>query len=67
MTFKNKFISGAVLASSLVCASLLASFTNAALAAEPTTKAVVIMYHRFGENDFPSTNVTMEQFRAHVE
>lgn len=67
MTFKNKFISGAVLASSLVCTSLLASFTNAALAAEPTTKAVVIMYHRFGENDFPSTNVTMEQFRAHVE
>ncbi|MBO6518749.1 MAG: polysaccharide deacetylase family protein [Rhodospirillales bacterium] len=33
---------------------------------EPTTKAVVIMYHRFGETDFPSTNVTMEQFRAHV-
>ena len=38
-----------------------------ALASEPATKAVVIMYHRFGETDFPSTNVTMEQFRAHVE
>lgn len=37
-----------------------------AVADEPVTKAAVIMYHRFGEVDFPSTNVTMEQFRAHV-
>ena len=34
---------------------------------EPTTKAVVIMYHRFGEDDFPSTNITADQFRRHVE
>lgn len=33
----------------------------------PTTNAVVIMYHRFGESDFPSTNVTMAQFRAHIK
>jgi peptidoglycan/xylan/chitin deacetylase (PgdA/CDA1 family) len=39
----------------------------AARASEPATKAVVIMYHRFGESDFPSTNVTMDQFRAHIE
>lgn len=38
-----------------------------AAADEPVTKAVVIMYHRFGEGDHPSTNVTMEQFRSHVE
>lgn len=38
-----------------------------ARANEPATKAVVIMYHRFGEGDFPSTNVTMDQFRAHIE
>lgn len=37
-----------------------------AAAQEPPTKASVIMYHRFGEQDFPSTNVTMEQFNAHV-
>lgn len=37
------------------------------MAAEPPTKASVIMYHRFGESQFPSTNVTMEQFTAHVE
>ena len=38
-----------------------------AAAEEPVTKASVIMYHRFGEGDYPSTNVTMEQFRAHIE
>lgn len=28
--------------------------------------AVVIMYHRFGETKYPSTNVTIEQFEAHL-
>lgn len=40
---------------------------HSAEAQEPPTKASVVMYHRFGEQDFPSTNVTMEQFSAHVE
>ena len=30
------------------------------------TRAVVIMYHRFGESRYPSTNVTLEQFEAHL-
>lgn len=30
-------------------------------------EAVVLMYHRFGEGDYPSTNITLEQFDAHVE
>jgi len=29
--------------------------------------AVVVMYHRFGEGKFPSTNVTLEQLDAHIE
>jgi len=29
--------------------------------------AVIIMYHRFGENDFPSTNVKLEKFEQHIE
>ncbi|PHS79253.1 MAG: chitin deacetylase [Rhodospirillaceae bacterium] len=29
--------------------------------------ASVIMYHRFGENDFPTTNVRLEQFEAHIQ
>ncbi|MBT3359530.1 MAG: polysaccharide deacetylase family protein [Rhodospirillales bacterium] len=28
--------------------------------------AVVLMYHRFGETKYPSTNVTIEQFEAHL-
>jgi len=31
------------------------------------SSAVVIMYHRFGETKYPSTNVTLEQFEAHLE
>ena len=34
-----------------------------ALAAE---SAVVLMYHRFGESNYPSTNVTLEQFESHL-
>ena len=25
------------------------------------------MYHRFGETKYPSTNVTLEQFEAHLD
>ena len=28
--------------------------------------AVVLVYHRFGESDYPSTNITLEQFEAHL-
>ncbi len=28
--------------------------------------ASVLMYHRFGEAEFPSTNITLEQFDAHL-
>ena len=36
----------------------------AALAAD---SAVLIMYHRFGEGEHPSTNITLEQFEAHLD
>ena len=29
--------------------------------------ASILMYHRFGEQDYPSTNIRMEQFREHLE
>ncbi len=29
--------------------------------------ATIIMYHRFGESRYPSTNVTVEQFESHLE
>ena len=28
--------------------------------------AVIFMYHRFGETDYPTTNITIEQFEAHI-
>lgn len=40
---------------------------TAAAAAEPGPHAVVIMYHRFGEEDLPSTNIRMDQFEAHLK
>jgi peptidoglycan/xylan/chitin deacetylase (PgdA/CDA1 family) len=38
-----------------------------AIAADAPNGAVVVMYHRFGETKFPSTNVRLEQFQAHIE
>ncbi|MDA1088814.1 MAG: polysaccharide deacetylase family protein [Proteobacteria bacterium] len=29
--------------------------------------AVVVMYHRFGETKYPSTNITLKQFEAHLQ
>ena len=29
--------------------------------------ATVIMYHRFGESRYPTTNVSIEQFESHLE
>ena len=36
-------------------------------AARAADSAVVVMYHRFGEAAYPSTNITIEQFEAHIE
>lgn len=45
---------------------LLGVLTAAAPAAEAASSAVVLMYHRFGEADSPSTNTTVEQLDAHI-
>lgn len=37
---------------------------GAALAAD---HASILMYHRFGENKYPTTNIRLEQFDAHLE
>ena len=46
----------------------LSSFTPAtAQTAEPMRdSATVIMYHRFGEGRYPSTNISMEMFQEHL-
>lgn len=35
--------------------------------AYPASHAVVFMYHRFGEDTYPSTSVKLEQFDAHLD
>jgi len=40
---------------------------SAAAAGAPSESAVVVMYHRFGEKKFPSTNITLEQFDEHIK
>ncbi len=34
--------------------------------AQASSAAVVLMYHRFGERDFPSTNITTKQLDEHI-
>ena len=37
------------------------------ISARAADHAVVLMYHRFGENTYPTTNIRLEQFEAHLE
>ncbi len=41
--------------------------SNPALAAQVSNSAVILMYHRFGEGEFPTTNIRLEQFDAHLK
>ena len=34
--------------------------------ARAADSAVILMYHRFGETKFPSTNIRLAQFEAHI-
>jgi peptidoglycan/xylan/chitin deacetylase (PgdA/CDA1 family) len=42
-------------------------FMRAAFAADPLPSAVILMYHRFGETEYSSTNIKIDQFEAHLE
>ncbi|MBT7583226.1 MAG: hypothetical protein HN572_09700, partial [Kordiimonadaceae bacterium] len=44
--------------------SFAQSEVTASSAAEDS--AVIIMYHRFGEKTFPTTNVTLDQIDQHI-
>lgn len=59
---------GRGLARALALAALLgAAPADPVIAAPPADNgAVVIMYHRVGEADYPSTSVRIEQFEAHL-
>lgn len=47
-----------------VVLGLLLGFVGQAVAAD---HAVILMYHRFGEDRFPSTNVRLTQFEDHLQ
>jgi peptidoglycan/xylan/chitin deacetylase (PgdA/CDA1 family) len=54
----------------MVCAAALLGAAGAAQAepaAADATAAVALMYHRFGENGIPSTNIRVEQFERHLQ
>lgn len=48
-------------------AAMLGASVLAAPAADAADWAVVFMYHRFGESEWPSTNIRLDQFEAHLE
>ena len=48
---------------SLLAPLFVLLLTTSALAAD---SVVVLMYHRFGEDKFPSTSIRIEQFSAHL-
>ncbi len=55
---------GRATCAALAVAITLAAGGGAAIAAE---SAVILMYHRFGEDRYPSTNVTIAQFEAQID
>ena len=62
-------VSGRLSGIGAACAALamavgIAAGGGAALAAD---SAVILQYHRFGEDSYPSTSVTIAQFEAHID
>ena len=53
----------AFLRQALAAVVVLIAWATAAVAADA---AVAVMYHRFGENAHPSTNIRLDQFEAHI-
>jgi peptidoglycan/xylan/chitin deacetylase (PgdA/CDA1 family) len=48
-----------------ICITVFFYFSTSVYAAGP--HAVIFMYHRFGENKYPSTNVRVKQLEAHLD
>ena len=63
----QKFMRSILAICVLAGAGLSAQSVVAVSQAEAAEHASVIMYHRFGVSDMPSTNISIEQFEAHLE
>ena len=64
MNFRRLLRSTRVAWAALTMAATIAAGIGPAVAAD---SAVILQYHRFGEDAYPSTSVTIEQFEAHIE
>jgi len=58
------FYNSRVLAALMLATAILLGHVARGFAADHAT---ILMYHRFGEQDYPSTNVTLAQFEEHLE
>ena len=64
MTLRPLLRTGRAACIAVAMAVTIAAGGGAAVAAD---SAVILQYHRFGEDAYPSTSVTLEQFEAHIE
>ena len=53
----------------IVALLLIVSFVSTIQVADASNRngAVILTYHRFGEDKFPTTNIRLEQFENHIE
>ena len=56
-----------VLCCGLINTGVITSSFSQTVSTEKQDYATVIMYHRFGESRYPTTNVSIEQFESHLE
>ncbi|MDT8335663.1 MAG: polysaccharide deacetylase family protein, partial [Desulfurivibrionaceae bacterium] len=63
-TEKKKSLAGKLLL--LLCGCLWLHQSTAVVSAESAFDATVLIYHRFGEDEYPTTNVGVERFREQM-
>ena len=54
-------------AATILIGVAITGLLKSTVSAQVADSAVVVMYHRFGESDLPSTNIRLEQFEAHIK
>jgi peptidoglycan/xylan/chitin deacetylase (PgdA/CDA1 family) len=64
--FRPKRVNAGLQAVVMGLLAALIALPAPSLSADATPQAVVLMYHRVGEDNTPSTSLSVEQFRAHL-
>ena len=63
---RNKIAVFQVVALFIFCTLFKSDYAVNANDFKSASSAVILVYHRFGEGQFPSTSIRMEQFKSHV-